>query len=111
MNNIWTASDADFDQRVALGRVVVEFVAEWCGTCRAVRPAVERMASELAGRVRVVVVDVDEAPTVAARFGVRALPTFLVLEDGVVVGKFVGGAVSASEIDSLFVPSGAKEDV
>lgn len=105
-----TATDADFDAMTASGRVVVEFLADWCGTCRVVQPWVERMASEFAGQVRVVTVDVDANPTLAARFGVRALPTFYVFDGGMVVGRLVGAA-PRSEIESLFATTAVEESV
>jgi thioredoxin 2 len=62
--------------------VLVDLWAPWCGPCRVVAPGVERAARELAGRLKVVKVNVDEAPRVAERFGVQGIPTLLVLRQG-----------------------------
>lgn len=70
--------------------VLVDLWAPWCGPCRMVAPGVERAATELAGRLKVVKVNVDEAPSVSARFGVQGIPTLLVLRDGRPVGRQVG---------------------
>lgn len=70
--------------------VLVDLWAPWCGPCRTVAPGVERAATELAGRLKVVKVNVDQAPGVSARFGVQGIPTLLVLRDGEPVGRQVG---------------------
>ncbi|HUY60701.1 MAG TPA: thioredoxin [Candidatus Dormibacteraeota bacterium] len=85
------AGDADFDAAVATPLLVlVDLWAPWCGPCRTVAPAVERAAQVLAGRLKVVKVNVDEAPGVAARFGVRGIPTLLLLRDGQVADRQTG---------------------
>lgn len=70
--------------------VLVDLWAPWCGPCRTVAPGVARAADELAGRLKVVKVDVDVAPTVSARFGVQGIPTLLVLRDGRAIARQVG---------------------
>lgn len=70
--------------------VLVDLWAPWCGPCRMVAPGVERAAVELAGRLKVVKVNVDEAPSVSARFGVQGIPTLLVLRDGAPIARQVG---------------------
>jgi thioredoxin len=64
--------------------------ATWCGPCKILAPVVEELAVDLAGRVRVGKLDVDANPTTAARFGVRSIPTLLVLRDGREVDRIVG---------------------
>jgi thioredoxin 2 len=85
------AGEADFAEAVS-GRVpvLVDLWAPWCGPCRVVAPGVERAAAELAGRLKVVKVNVDDAPGVSARFGVQGIPTLLVLRDGEPVARQVG---------------------
>src|SRR5918912_1258969 len=75
--------------------VLVDFWAPWCGPCRMVGPAVEQMSRELAGRLKVVKVNTDLAPDLAARFGVRDIPTLLLMEGGREADR-VTGALNAS---------------
>jgi thioredoxin 2 len=85
------AGEADFDDAIS-GRlpVLVDLWAPWCGPCRMVAPGVERAANELAGELKVVKVNVDDAPGVSARFAVQGIPTLLVLRDGRPVAEQVG---------------------
>ena len=62
--------------------VIVDLWAPWCGPCRRVSPALEQLARDLAGRVKLVKVNVDVSPQVSQRFGAQAIPTLLVLRDG-----------------------------
>jgi thioredoxin 2 len=86
--------DADaesFDEVVkASVPVLVDFWAPWCGPCRMVTPAVESQARENAGRLKVVKLNVDGAPQVAARFGVQGIPLLVLLRDGQEVDRMVG---------------------
>lgn len=85
------AGDAEFDAAVRTRLpVLVDLWAPWCGPCRTVAPGVERAAVEFAGHLKSVKVNVDDAPDVAARFGVRGVPTLLVLRDGTAVATHVG---------------------
>jgi thioredoxin 2 len=70
--------------------VLVDLWAPWCGPCRMVAPGVEQAARELAGRLKVVKVNVDDAPDVSRRFEARSIPTLLVLRGGRVVARQVG---------------------
>jgi len=93
------AGDATFDAVATKARlpVLVDLWAPWCGPCRMVGPAVERLATDLAGRLKVVKVNVDEAPSVAARFDAMSIPTLLLLSDGQTVDRIVG-ALPAKEL-------------
>ena len=86
------AADVDFDEVAVRSPVpvLVDLWAPWCGPCHAVAPGVERAAHELAGRLKVVKVNVDEANRVAARFDARSIPTLVVLDGGTVVDRRVG---------------------
>jgi thioredoxin 2 len=75
--------------------VVVDLWAPWCGPCRMVSPALAQVAGELAGRVKLVKVNVDNSPRTQQRFGVQAIPTLLVLRKGEVVARRTGAAPAA----------------
>ena len=70
--------------------VVVDMWAPWCGPCRMVSPALEQLARDMAGRVKLVKVNVDEAPKLQQRFTVQAIPTLMVLRKGEVIARKAG---------------------
>jgi thioredoxin 2 len=72
--------------------VLVDLWATWCGPCRMVSPALERLATDRAGQLKLVKVDVDKAPRLSQRFEVRAVPTLMVLRDGEVLARQPGAA-------------------
>ena len=72
--------------------VVVDLWAPWCGPCRMVSPALEQVATQLAGRLKLVKVNVDESPRLQQRFGVQAIPTLMLLRDGQVAARRTGAA-------------------
>jgi thioredoxin 2 len=78
----------------------VDLWAPWCAPCRLVAPAVERVAGELAGRLKVVKVNVGEAPRVAARHRAMSIPTLLLLSGGREVGRRVG-AMPAEHLEAF----------
>lgn len=85
-------SDASFESDVLKSAepVVVDFWAEWCGPCRMVAPVLEELAAEYADRLVVGKVNVDENRQIAARFGIRSIPTLLFFRDGNRVDQVVG---------------------
>jgi thioredoxin 2 len=88
------ASDADFDAvaDAATIPVLVDLWAPWCGPCRMVSPALERLAQELAGQFKLVKVNIDASPRLAQRFGAQSIPMLLLLEDGRVIAEQIGAA-------------------
>jgi len=86
-------SDSDFENEVlkADGPVMVDFWAEWCGPCKALSPLVDEIASEMAGKVKVVKINIDESPEAPTKYGVRGIPTLMIFKDGQVVDTRVGG--------------------
>lgn len=87
-------NDGNFDEVVlkADKPVVVDFWAEWCGPCRMIAPTIEDLSKEYEGRALVTKCDVDSSPAVAARFGIRNIPTVLFFKDGKIADKQVGAA-------------------
>ena len=80
--------------------VLVDFWAEWCGPCKSIAPVIEEIAVEYKGKVRVGKVDVDQHNQIAMQFGVRSIPTLLILKEGKVVKQLVG-AVPKNNITEL----------
>ena len=94
-------TDASFEDEVLKSRepVVVDFHAEWCGPCKAMAPALEQLAKELSGKVKVVKVDVDKNPAVTGKYGIRAMPTLLVFKDGEVSAAHTGAIVQKKKLE------------
>ena len=90
-------TDANF-QEAALdnkGVSVVDFWAEWCGPCRMITPIIEELSTEYAGKATIGKINVDHNPKVSLDYGVRSIPTILILKDGEVVDKHVGVTTKA----------------
>lgn len=93
MSDTLHGTSENFDELVLSSElpVLVDFWATWCGPCRMVSPIIDQIASDYEGRLRVVKVDVDEAPDIAERYSVASVPFLFVLRDGEVV-KSISGA-------------------
>jgi thioredoxin 1 len=85
-------SDATFESEVLQSSqpVVVDFWAEWCGPCRQIAPALEEIAQELAGKVKIVKLNVDQNRETSMQYGIRGIPTLLLFKNGQVVAQEVG---------------------
>jgi thioredoxin 2 len=98
-----TVTDATFAAEVERSPlpVLLDMWAPWCGPCRMVGPVVEELAKEMAGRVRVAKLNVDENPATAARFHVQSIPTLLVLKNGREIERIVGAQPKAAIVQRL----------
>ncbi|KGE85728.1 MAG: thioredoxin [Phaeodactylibacter xiamenensis] len=85
-------TDANFKDTVLdkEGVAVVDFWAEWCGPCRMIGPIIEELSKEYDGKVQIGKVNVDHNPEISMKYGIRSIPTVLVLKNGEVVDKQVG---------------------
>ncbi|MEY4374635.1 MAG: Thioredoxin-M [Candidatus Eisenbacteria bacterium] len=92
MSNAQPVTTANFDAEVLKSStpVLVDFWAPWCGPCRAVAPTVDALATEFAGRAKVVKVNTDEDQDIAVKYGVGSIPTLMVFKNGEMVERVVG---------------------
>ncbi len=95
-------TDQNFEEEVLKSDkpVLVDFWAEWCGPCRMMEPAVESVAAQYAGRVKVGKLNVDESQSIAGRYNIRSIPTLLLFKNGQIQEQVVG-ATSKDNIAKL----------
>jgi len=99
-------TEQNFDEALVAnqGVLMVDFWAEWCGPCRAIAPVLDELVRGSAGRVSLAKVNVDENPGLAARYGIRSIPTILFVKDGKVVDQVIGAVPRTQlqkKLDSL----------
>ena len=102
-------TDANFDQVIKSDQpILIDFWAEWCGPCKMIGPVIEELAGDYEGKAVVGKVNVDENPEVAAKYGVRSIPTLLLFSGGEVVDKQVGAVakgILAEKLDAQIAHS------
>ena len=103
MSNVKQVSDGTFDAEVMNSQtpVLIDFFAEWCGPCKMMAPVLDEVARDYAGRLKVVKVDVEESGETAARFGVTAMPTFVLVKNGQETFRRVGAAPKSAFVREL----------
>ena len=102
-NAVLHTDEAGFDPVVIKSDlpVLVDFWATWCGPCRAIAPHLDTLAPKFEGKAKIVKVDIDQNPAVAARFGVRSIPTLLMFKNGEVVDHIVGNPGSVKPLEDF----------
>jgi len=100
--NITDVSDDSFEQEVlnAGEPVLVDYWAEWCGPCKTIAPALDEIAGEYAGKLKVVKLNIDDNPGTPPRFGIRGIPTLMLFKAGEVEATKVG-ALSKSQLTAF----------
>lgn len=96
-------TDRNFEDEILKSStpVLVDFWAVWCGPCRAIAPAVEQLAAEYKGRVKVAKMNVDDHVLVPQKYEIRSIPTLLIFKDGRVAGQIVGAVSKAKMEEAL----------
>ena len=101
--NIHEFTDQSFDTDVVQADlpVLIDFWADWCGPCKAIAPTIEEIAGDYAGKVKVGKLNVDQNQNTAMQYGVRSIPTLLIMKSGEVVSQIVGAVPKENITKSL----------
>ena len=103
MANLTNVTSANFEQEVINSDkpVLVDFWAEWCGPCKALSPILDEIAGEMSGKANIVKVNVDQAPDLAQKFGIRGIPTLIFFNKGEVKSTLVGNQPKAEIVKNI----------
>jgi thioredoxin 1 len=102
-SDVVTLQDGTFEQEVLKSDtpVLVDFWATWCGPCKAIAPAVDDLAKEFKGKLKVAKLDVDQHQQVPQKYGIRSIPTLLVFKGGRVVDTIIGQVPKSKLVDAV----------
>jgi thioredoxin 1 len=92
---------SNFSETIASGTVLVDFWAPWCGPCKMQTPILDKVADKIGDKAVIAKVNVDENAPLAARFGVRSIPTLILFKDGQKVRDFIGVQQEAALVEAL----------
>jgi thioredoxin 1 len=100
-------TDANFEQEVLQSAepVLVDFFAEWCGPCKAMAPALEQVAADMKGKVKVAKLDVDQNPEVTQKYTIQAMPTLMIFKGGKKVAERVGALTQKKQLQDWITGS------
>lgn len=100
MSNAKEVKDSNFETEVLKSDkpVLVDFWAPWCGPCKAIAPAIEELATEFGGQIKIAKCNVDENPATPGKYGIKAIPTLLFFKDGDLVDQ-IRGQVAKDKIE------------
>ncbi len=101
MSSSHNVTDKTFEAEVLKSTepVLVDFFAEWCGPCKAMAPALEQVAAEMKGKLKVVKVDVDQNPKITTDYRIQAMPTLMIFKDGKIAAQNVGALVQKKKLE------------
>ena len=94
-------TNENFEATTSKGVALVDFWAPWCGPCRMIAPVIEELAEDFDGKASICKINTDEQQELASKFGIRSIPTILLLKDGEIVETMVGAASKAAFADKL----------
>ena len=94
-------TNENFEATTSKGVALVDFWAPWCGPCRMIAPVIEELAEEFEGKAAICKVNTDEQQELGTKFGVRSIPTILIMKDGEVVETMVGAASKQAFTDKI----------
>jgi thioredoxin 1 len=107
MSDTMHVSDASFDKDVLKSSepVLVDFFAEWCGPCKAMAPALDAVATEMKGKVKIAKIDVDQNPEITQKYHIQAMPTLMIFKDGKVAAQRVGALTQKKQLQDWIAQS------